>query len=148
MVSQDAARSLFASDSVKVLVVDDHELVAEAMSSYLSTNSGFEAVAVFDIKSALDAIKLKGPFSVILLDDDMPLLEPMESMSKLSTANGGRIAMLSGMANSHAVGRALLAGAIGFVPKTLPLKLLQDAIRLMADGEIFMPSELLRTSAA
>jgi two-component system nitrate/nitrite response regulator NarL len=132
---------------VTVLVVDDHALVAETLVSSLSIIPDFKVMAVQNVQSALDLIMQQGPFSIVLLDYDMPSSDPMQSMNKLMTANGGGVAIFSGVAKRYMIERALLAGAVGFVPKTIHLKSLQHAIRLMADGEVFVPSEFLRPNA-
>jgi two-component system nitrate/nitrite response regulator NarL len=133
-----------STEKVSILVVDDHALVAETMVAALSSVNDFSAVAVEDVKSAIDLIEQVGPFDLILLDYDIPFSEPNVNLSLLTEANRGAVALFSGVAKRHVVERALSAGAVGFVPKTLHLKVLQHAIRLMVDGEIFLPSEFTR----
>jgi len=43
---------------------------------------------------------------------------------------------------------ALDQGATGFIPKTLPLRTLGHAIRLIADGEVFLPADYMRRAYA
>jgi len=47
------------------------------------------------------------------------------------------------VANWTIVERALRLGASGFIPKTLALKTLGHAIRLIADGEVYLPTDML-----
>jgi two-component system, NarL family, nitrate/nitrite response regulator NarL len=136
--------SLAPAAPLNVLVVDDHILVAETVVSVLSQEQGFKVDAAADVEQALEAVRRNGSYDAILLDYDVPGMDSLEGMRRLIEANGGRVALFSGVANWTMVERAIDQGAIGFIPKTLPLKSLGHAIRFIADGEIYLPADYLR----
>jgi DNA-binding NarL/FixJ family response regulator len=129
---------------LRILLVDDHALIVESMVSALSLYPDFVVSFASDAVAALGQIECFGVFDLILLDYDMPGEDPFTGLKKMIEVNHGAVALFSGVAKRWVIDQAMDCGAIGFVPKTLPLKALQHAIRLMADGEIFMPSEYMR----
>lgn len=132
--------------ALSVLIVDDHLLVGETIARSLSLSQGFNVTTAFDIASAIARITENGKFDVILLDYEIPGTKSLDGMKRLIHENDGGVALFSGVARWAAVDRALDRGAVGFVPKTSPLKTLQNAIRIMADGEIYLPAEYMRQS--
>lgn len=142
-----ASRSSTAQDSLSVLVVDDHTLLAETMIASLTDNFGFSVVAVGDVDAALETISSHGDFDVILLDYDVPGMDALQGLHRLKKANDGRVVLFSGTVNRTTVELALDQGASGFMPKTLPLRTLGNAIRLVSDGEVFLPSEFMRRTS-
>ncbi len=133
-----------AADSsriVRVLVVDDHTLVAETVVAALASENGMSIATAKDIESAEGLIQTTGRFDVILLDYDLPDTRALEGLERVMKANSGNVALFSGVANWSVVERALAQGAQGFIPKTLPLKTVAHALRFIADGEVYVPAD-------
>ncbi len=143
MTFQDA-RVDAASDSLRVLVVDDHLLVAETVTAALAVEQGFQVDMAPDVDAALAAVDKARRYDVILLDYDVPGMDSLEGMRRLIKANGGGVALFSGVVNRMVVERAIDQGAAGFIPKTLPLRTLGHAIRFIADGEVYLPIDYVR----
>lgn len=133
---------------LRVLVVDDHLLLAETLGHALSVEDNFIVEIAKDIPEALLAVNQAGVYDVILLDYNLPGMEALEGLRSLVSANNGAVVLFSGIASWTIVERALEQGAVGFIPKTLPLKVLGHAIRIIADGEIYLPTEYLRRERA
>jgi len=147
-MKRDAAVRVMENETVRVLVVDDHILLAETLMASMTAEHGFGLVTVQSVEAALDAVAQEGPYDVILLDYDLPGVHSLEGMRRLIDANDGRVALFSGTANRTTVELALDQGATGFIPKTLPLRTLGHAIRLIADGEVFLPADYMRRAYA
>jgi DNA-binding NarL/FixJ family response regulator len=79
----------------------------------------------------------------VLLDYDGPGMEGLDGLTRMIQANGGSVALFSGVANWSIVERAVKLGASGFIPKTLPVRTLGHAIRFIVDGELYLPSEFM-----
>ena len=135
-------------EAIRVLVVDDHTLLVETVIASLSAEFGFAVDAAGDVDAALAMIARHGAFDAVLLDYDVPGMNALEGLRRLKEANGGRVVLFSGIVNRTTVELALDQGAAGFVPKTLPLRTLGHAIRLVADGEVFLPAEFIRPTTA
>ena len=143
MKTQDAA-SADDHSRLKVLVVDDHVLVAETIVAALASEHGFAAESLADVDTALERVAQSGRVDVILLDYEVPGMDGLEGLRKLVEANQGGVALFSGVANWSVVERAIDAKASGFIPKTLHWKTLGHAIRFIADGEVYLPADYMR----
>jgi DNA-binding NarL/FixJ family response regulator len=124
---------------MRILVVDDHLLLAETVVLALSSTGAMEVEAVSGIDDALKRIANSGRFDVVLLDYSMPGGDGLAGLRHVIAANGKGVAVFSGVATPAVIERALAEGAMGFIPKTLPLKSLESAVRMIAQGEVFVP---------
>jgi len=131
------------SAALRVLLVDDHALVCETIILALS-GEDLRLEAVDSVHAAASRIRDEGRFDVILLDYDVPGMEGLDGLRHLKDLNNGAVVLFSGVASRLVVERALDAGASGFIPKTLPLRTLRNAIPFIADGEIFLPADYIR----
>lgn len=136
--------SSFETVKLRVLVVDDHVLLAETLGHALSVENNFIIDIAKDIPTALLAIEQIERYDVVLLDYDLPGMESLEGMRRIIEANDGGVALFSGIASWTIVELALKQGAKGFIPKTLPLKVLSHAIRIIADDAVYLPAEYLQ----
>ncbi len=136
-------RSESPSTTAKVLLVDDHALVAATVALVVSAQDGFEISTCSSVAEGLDAISDSGPFDVIMLDFNLPGTDGFWALTKMIEANGGRVAVFSGMVSRSVVERALALGAAGFIPKTLAIASLLNAIRFISAGETYLPSEYI-----
>lgn len=132
------------SSQISVLVVDDHVLLAETVKAVLSAHEEMSVEAVSDLDTALALIADEGQFDVVLLDYSLPGVEGLTGLRQLISANGGGVAIFSGLASWPVVERAIALGAKGFIPKSAPLRTLENAIRLIAGGDTYLPYEYLR----
>ena len=127
------------ANRMRVLVVDDHLLLAETVVMALSSTGLMDVESVSGIDAALGRIAGSGRFDVVLLDYSMPGGDGLAGLRHIIAANGKGVAVFSGVATPAVIERALAEGAMGFIPKTLPLKSLESAVRMIAQGEVFVP---------
>lgn len=140
----DEATEIAAPAPISVLVVDDHLLLAETVAATLSTVAAFRVDMVGDVEAALARIAKTGGYDVVLLDYSLPGTEGLAGLRQLMDQTGQRVAIFSGVATWPVVERAIALGAKGFIPKTLPVKSLEHAIRLIAEGETYIPFDYLQ----
>ena len=96
------------------------------------------------MEEARKKISEEGRYDTVLLDYDVPGMENLNGLTSLVEDNVGSVALFSGVANWLVVERAIQLGAAGFVPKSMPLKILGHAIRIIADGDVYLPAEYMR----
>jgi DNA-binding NarL/FixJ family response regulator len=115
--------------TLRVLIVDDHSLFAEALEAILTTDKRFNVVAhARDGREALGLAKKTKP-DVVLMDISMPQMDGFEATKKLVAANAGvSVLMLTGSNARADVDRARKAGAAGYVTKDRIAAELIDAI--------------------
>ncbi|WP_293574180.1 response regulator transcription factor [Phaeobacter sp.] len=130
---------------MRILLADDHDMVRETISAYLTSEGGATVTSAIDLPSALKEIADQGPFDLVLLDYNMPGMSGLTGLNTALEANGGKgVAILSGSAPAKIAKDALDAGAIGFIPKTMGAQSLLNAVRFMSAGEIYVPVDLMR----
>ena len=127
----------------RLLLADDHELVRETISQYLSRQGGFDVTSASTLDGALDQIKTPDDFDIILLDYSMPGMDALSGLARVKATTPNPVAILSGTAPPEVARRALRAGAAGFLPKTLAPQSLVFAVRHMLAGETYMPLDFL-----
>lgn len=139
-----SAKMLFTPKTAKpitLLIADDHQLIREMMYTFISNQDNFEASLADSYHDALAKIEAAGSFDVILMDAQMPGMDGIVSIESLVRAHpSSSIVVFSGTVSNEYVQEALLAGAKGYIPKSLPFKSLLSAITLIASGEVFVPS--------
>ncbi|MEK0163827.1 response regulator transcription factor [Phaeobacter sp. JH20_36] len=133
---------------MRILLADDHDMVRETISAYLTSEGGAAVTSTVDLPGALSEIEENGPYDLVLLDYNMPGMQGLDGLGTALKANGGKgVAIISGSAPTRTAQEALDAGAIGFIPKTMGAQSLLNAVRFMSAGEIYVPVELMRKEA-
>lgn len=129
--------------AIRVLVVDDHELFAEALSSLL-TDAGMDVVG--SLLTDSDAISFLEDHvaDVVVLDIGLPEESGLEiGKGILDRWPGMRIIALSAFEDERAAYEAIQIGFHAFVTKDTPSNDLVRIVRAIARGE---PAPLLRSS--
>ncbi|MFD7788118.1 response regulator [Streptomyces nojiriensis] len=138
-----------AADAVRVLVVDDQELVREGIASLLGIQPGITVIgAVPDGRQAVEAAVAHHP-DVVLMDVRMPVMDGVTAVAELTgRAPDCKVIMLTTFDDDEYVGRALGAGAIGYLLKNLPSAELAAAVRLAHAGVAQLDASVARRLAA
>jgi DNA-binding NarL/FixJ family response regulator len=135
--------------SMRILLADDHGMVRETISAYLTSEGRAAVVAVSDYFEAMKALEQKGTFDLVLLDFSMPGMNGLQGLTDaLAKYPEQPIAIVSGTAPNKVAQEALDAGAIGFLPKTMGAKSLVNAVRFMIAGESFVPPSVMAVGEA
>lgn len=124
-----------AATPVRVLVVDDQDLVREGIASLLGIQPGITVVGTAaDGRQAVEAAVVHSP-DVALVDIPMPGMDGIETVAALgSPVPGCRVVLLTTFDDQEYVTWALRAGAVGYLLKNLPSAELPRAVRLVHAG--------------
>ncbi|MFI5907566.1 response regulator [Dactylosporangium sp. NPDC051541] len=120
---------------VRVLVVDDQQLVRDGIASLLSIQPGIEVVGT--AAGGEEALQRAADLTpdVVLMDVRMPGLDGVEATRALRRAHPScRVVMLTTFDDDQYVALALRAGADGYLLKDLGAAELADAVRLAHRG--------------
>jgi DNA-binding NarL/FixJ family response regulator len=131
--------------SIRVLIADDHQLVAQALRDVLSHEPDFEVVGVaYNGESAVrDAARLQP--DVVLMDIQMPGRDGVAATRAIRAARPEtKVIMLTAAERSRAVLDAVEAGASGFIQKENALEAVIGAVRAAYQGEMLLSGERLR----
>jgi DNA-binding NarL/FixJ family response regulator len=133
-----------------ILVVDDHPLMANAVKLALQ---GMDRSATVELAEALhQAIGMaqQGPaFELCLLDLGLPDVSGVEALLRFRAACPELpVVVLSGKDDRASILAGLDAGAMGYIPKSSPISVMINAIRLVMSGAVYVPAEALRVRSA
>jgi DNA-binding NarL/FixJ family response regulator len=127
----------------RLLIADDHRVVAQGLSSMLSAE--FELVGVVaDGRAMIEAANTLRP-DAIVADVSMPLLNGIEALETLRQQGIDVPVVFLTMHNQAAYARrALAAGAAGYVLKLAAAEELVQALRAALDGGTFVSPAIAR----
>lgn len=127
---------------IRVMIVDDHEIVREGLQILLAEEVDFEVVGTAaDGKTALALAERLNP-DVIMMDLVMPDMDGIEVTRRvLSTNPSIRIMILTTFAEDQRVRDAIRAGAIGYLLKDVLKADLLRALRNTAAGRASLHPE-------
>lgn len=133
-----------AMKSIKLLVVDDHTLFRRGLIALLAQDGRFEIVGqAGDIGQALRTEQHGAP-DLILLDNHLPGVRGVDGIAALKEAYAGaRILMLTVSENEDDLAAAMLAGADGYLLKTVESEQLCDSIVKVLRGECVISQDMM-----
>ena len=119
---------------IRVLVVDDQELVRAGLRGILRTQFGFDVVGeCADGREVPAAVAACTP-DVVLMDVRMPVVDGMQATRELRQAGSPPVLALTTFDDDEVLAGMLRAGAAGFVLKGVPAEELHRAVRVVAEG--------------
>jgi DNA-binding NarL/FixJ family response regulator len=120
---------------IRVLLVDDQELVRAGLRGILRERFGFQIVGeCADGDAALAAVRNTRP-DIVLMDVRMPLVDGVAATTQLrADPESPPVLALTTFDDDQALAGMLRAGAAGFVLKGVPAEDLHRAVRIVADG--------------
>ena len=129
----------------RLLIADDHLMIGSALVYLLKQlDPEVEATAVGSAGEALRSVGENGPFDLVLLDYDMPGTNGIRGMELIHEASPNQtVGMISGRTEPSLVKDAIDAGAVGWLPKSMSDQPLLHALRMMAAGGQFVPTDVL-----
>lgn len=129
---------------ITILLVEDHDMVAEAIRLALDRTDDLDVVGrSLSVQDALaDAARLRP--AVVVLDRRLPDGDGIAAITALkAAAPGARILVLTGEATPGLAADVAEAGGSGLILKVGNLGELQDGVRLVAAGEVAFSKGLL-----
>ncbi|HVT98383.1 MAG TPA: response regulator [Acidobacteriaceae bacterium] len=123
---------------MRALVVDDSRFIRNYLHS-LFTEHGVECVEAVDGKQGLACLREAGPFSVALVDWNMPVMSGYEMLQAARADHafdGTRIVMVTTEAENDHIEAALLAGADEYIVKPFDEGGLFDKLRMAGVEEL------------
>ncbi len=133
--------------AVRIVVVDDQELVRSGFQMILDSEPDFAVVGqASDGAEALDVIRLEQP-DVVLMDVRMPNLDGVAATEALLSNRRDtdpKVIILTTFDLDEYVYSALKAGASGFLLKDTPADDLINAVRVVATGEALLAPSITR----
>ncbi|HEU4480731.1 MAG TPA: response regulator transcription factor [Actinomycetota bacterium] len=124
------------SEKLKVMLVDDHEVVRQGLRSLLETEEDIEVVA--EAENGHQAIEMARSYRprIVVMDVRMPDGGGVEACREIRAEHPDmQVIMLTSYSDDEALFNSIMAGAAGFVLKQIRGRDLVEAIRTVAGGQ-------------
>ncbi|MFF8675116.1 response regulator [Streptomyces sp. NPDC015242] len=131
------------ADAIKVLLVDDHQVVRRGLRTFLEVQDDIEVVGeAADGAEGVDCAEELRP-DVILMDVKMPGMDGVDALRRhRELDNPARVLVVTSFTEQRTVVPALRAGAAGYVYKDVDPDALAGAIRSVHAGHILLQPEV------
>lgn len=138
---------------MKLLIADDHQLLADALAQLVRENDSeaqvLHASSFKDAMDAMDAVDKNNPVEIVLLDYDLPGMDGFKGLERFR----GRYpetpcAIFSSDPDAGVATDALARGAAGIIPKSISAPAFYHALKLIQVGERFIPADLYEDVAS
>jgi two-component system, NarL family, response regulator NreC len=133
---------------VRILLVEDHDIVREGLRSLITDRDGCQVVA--EARTGYEALELARAAQpeVAIVDINMPEMNGIETTRRLLECQASlRVIGLSVHAGGRFMNEMLAAGAVGYLPKKCAARELFDAIRTVLKGRMYISPEVAHAGA-
>jgi two-component system response regulator NreC len=131
--------------TIRIMLVDDHDVVRAGLRAFLESRGGFEVVA--EAGNGLEAIEKAAQFrpDLILLDITMPEMDGLEAARRLKAQDPACLILaLTVHEDKQYFMKMLAAGASGYLTKQAAGEELVAAIHAVAQGHVYLQPALAR----
>jgi DNA-binding NarL/FixJ family response regulator len=127
-----------AQAPTRIVIVDDHALLAESLGAWIVRHPDLALVGRAEDGVAGWELCLALQPDLALVDVDLPKLDGLELVKRLRVKMPAlRLLTMTGRMDPHTIWRASQSGVHGYMEKTLPPEMLVEAIRTVAKGGVF-----------
>ena len=130
---------------IKVMLVDDHEIMRDGLREVLERSGDFEVVGQAGDGAAAVRVAQSLKPDVIIMDVMMPLKNGIDACREITEMlPDTRVLILTASTEEEAVMEAVAAGATGYLQKYSGKEKLLVTVRNVADGEYHIPGDVIR----
>lgn len=127
---------------IRLLLVDDHEVVRRGIVMLLELEDDMEVVGqAGDGEEAVDLALAHCP-DVVLMDVQLPGINGLEAAARIMAQQSARVVMLTALKDDEVLEQALRSGVSGFVLKSAAPEEILYSIRVAAGGAAHLQSEV------
>ena len=130
---------------VRVLLVDDHQIMLDGLQKLLESSGDFEIVGQARTGDQAVSLTIEHKPDVVVMDVILTGRDGIDACREINeTVPDTRVLMLTAATEEESVLNAISAGATGYLRKLSNAQKLLDTIRDVAEGEYRMPQEVMR----
>ncbi|HEX7973427.1 MAG TPA: response regulator transcription factor [Anaerolineales bacterium] len=132
-------------EAIRLMLVDDHEVIRTGLKTFLETQEGLQVVAEAGSGGKAIEIALVERPNVIVMDITKPEIEGLEATRRLKVmCPECKVLALTVHEDKQYFFEMLSAGAVGYVTKQASAEELVAAIRAVAQGLVYLQPALAR----
>jgi DNA-binding NarL/FixJ family response regulator len=127
-----------AARSTRVVIVDDHPLMLNAMSQVFDDAGGFDVVGKATTGHQVEPLVSRTRPGLVLLDIQLPGLDGLSCLALLRERHPNvRVVVLSGRDDRQTIEAALGAGAVAYIKKSIDPADLPAVVRQALEGNVY-----------
>jgi two-component system NarL family response regulator len=135
-MQQEQQEEVRSATHIRILVVDDHDVVRKGMCTILTEEKDFEVVGQADNSNEAILLARQLRPDIILLDIFLGGANGLDLAQQLQRASSAtRIVIFTGVTDEDYLLRAMRIGVHGYLLKSLPLEEVLTALRAVYKGE-------------
>ena len=139
-----AAPREHAAPRIRVVICDDHQVVAQGLAMILRAEPDIEVVGVAGSVAEVRAMAVECRPDVVLMDYALPDGDGVAATAAIRASQPDvRVVMLTSFVDEEVLVAAIEAGCSGYVTKHKGAEELTTAVRLAADGEALVSPDML-----
>jgi DNA-binding NarL/FixJ family response regulator len=132
-----------SGERIRVLIVDDHEMVREGLMAMLQTEADFEVVGQTGHGAAVEELVQSTRPDVVLLDARLPDVSGVEVCRRLTVSHPDvSVVILTTYTDADLVQECIQAGARGYVVKDVERFSLRESIRAVYRGQAVLAPQV------
>lgn len=126
---------------IRVLLVEDHSSLAQALTAVMSLTDDLTVVGHARAAEEVDAVLASASADVVVVDLDLPGAGGIDVIAELrDRPDAPRCLVLTALRDDAELGRAVEAGAVAVVHKSVDMPELLDVVRQVAAGATVLPA--------
>ena len=131
--------------SMKILVVDEHFLIRDALCAVIKElKNDATVLEAADGRQTMQLVSEQRDIALVLLELDLPDRDGMSVLRELRERHPViSVVVLSARQDRASVAKALGLGALGFIPKSGRREVMLSALNLVFAGGVYIPPEIL-----
>lgn len=135
---------------VKILIVDDHPLVRDAMSRIVAELAPvIEVMQAADCARGLELARDVRDVDLVLLDLNLPGMRGFEALERFRREHPALpVVVVSMYHDGDTVREVIRRGAMGFIPKVCSKEVILGALRLVLSGAVYVPPQAMAEESA
>ena len=134
----------------RILIIDDHPIFRHAMVTILGKKfPDSQTLEANSLPEALELLEADAAFDLVMLDLNMPETCGLNGLLEIRNQHPNLpIVIISAETEKQNILRTISYGAVGFISKSSKIEEIATSVESIFEGNVCLPSEILRTSSA
>ncbi|AIF99969.1 response regulator [Alteromonas australica] len=134
----------------RILIIDDHPIFRHAMVTILGKKfPDSQTLEANSLPEALELLEADAAFDLVMLDLNMPETCGLNGLLEIRNQHPNLpIVIISAETEKQNILQTISYGAVGFISKSSKIEEIATSVESIFEGNVCLPSEILRTSSA
>ncbi|MDO6534780.1 response regulator [Alteromonas stellipolaris] len=133
----------------RILIIDDHPIFRHAMVTILGKKfPDSQTLEANSLSEALELLEADAAFDLVMLDLNMPEICGLKGLLEIRNQHPNLpVVIISAETEKQNILQTISYGAVGFISKSSKIEEIATSVESIFEGNVCLPSEILRTSS-